>query len=306
MNAKPSKPIPPNSEFLVLGNDKEVRRENIWRDEHKKITCRNHCYICFLDILGFKELLTQNNLTELQETLEKFTKYISGSVYKRKTNADELKRSEEPNNNNNRKLKILIISDSIVITTENQSFKALATLIDRSIDFISASYKAELALRGVITKSNLLECSFMDNDSELNMNILWSAGIVKAFQQEKSLEISGCAIDPKEITVLENFLKKNPDYKNKIIKYKVPLKKDAGAENMKTEEMYMVNWLTAPFFKSSIANPTENPTDPNLENIKKAFLRTGTIENLEASVKRKLENTITLYNYLKGLTGNKK
>jgi hypothetical protein len=32
----------------------------------------------------------------------------------------------------------------------------------------------------------------------------------------------------------------------------------------------------------------------------------GTIENLEASVKTKLENTITLYNYLKGLTGNKK
>ena len=304
MNAKPLEPIPPNSEFLVLGNDKEVKRENIWRDEHRKITCKNHCYICFLDILGFKEL-AQNDLANLQEILKNFTNYISGSVYKRRTNADELKRSEEPNNNNNHKLKILIISDSIVITTENKSFKALATLIDTSIDFVSASYKAGLALRGVITKSNLLDCSFMDNDYNLNMNILWGAGIVKAFQQEKSLEISGCAIDPKEITVLENFLKKNPDYENKIIKHKVPLKKDAGTENMKTEEMYMVNWLTAPFFKSSIANPTENPPDPDLENINKAFLRTGTIENLEAPIKRKLENTITLYNYLKGLKRNK-
>jgi hypothetical protein len=293
MNAKLS-----NIEFLLLGNKEESEGEEIWRNKHRKITGRNHCYICFLDILGFKELLAQNNLTELQETLEKFTKYISGSVYKRKTNADELKRSKEGNNNNNRKLKILIISDSIVITTENQSFKALATLIDRSIDFISASYKAELALRGVITKSNLLECSFMDNDSELNMNILWSAGIAKAFQQEKSLEISGCAIDP-EITVLENFLNEFPDYKNKIIKYKVPLK------DMKTEEMYMINWLKAPFFPSFIANPTENPPDPDLENIKEAFLRTGTIENLEPSIKTKLENTITLYNYLKGLKGNK-
>jgi hypothetical protein len=109
MNAKPLEPIPPNSEFLVLGNDKEVRRENIWRDEHRKITCRKHCYICFLDILGFKEL-AQNDLANLQEILKNFTNYISGSVYKRKTNADELKRSEEPNNNNDRKLKILIIS----------------------------------------------------------------------------------------------------------------------------------------------------------------------------------------------------
>jgi hypothetical protein len=144
----------------------------------------------------------------------------------------------------------------------------------------------------------------MDNNYDLNMNILWSAGIIKAFQQEKSLEISGCAIDP-EITVLEKFLKDFPNYKNKIIKYKVPLKKDEGVENMRTEEMYMINWLTAPFFKSGIANPTENPPDPDLENIKEAFLRTGTIENLEASVKRKLENTITLYNYLKGLKRNK-
>ncbi|MFM7458487.1 MAG: hypothetical protein ACKO3R_07500 [bacterium] len=306
MNAKPLEPIPPNSEFLVLGNDKEVRRENIWRDRHRKITTINDCYICFLDILGFKEL-AQNDLTNLQEILKIFTNYISGSVYKRKTNADELKRSKEPNNNNNHKLKILIISDSIIITTENKSFKALATLIDTSIDFVSASYTAGLALRGVITKSNLLDCSFMDNDYDLNMNILWGAGIAKAFQQEKSLEISGCAIDP-EITVLENFLNKDKfrDYKNKIIKYKVPLKKDADTENMKTKEMYMVNWLTAPFFKSSIANPTENPPDPDLENIKKAFLKKGTIENLEASVKTKLQNTITLYNYLKGLTGNKK
>jgi len=299
MNAKPLEPIPTNDTFILLGNDMEKTKEDILRDEHGKITRRDYCYICFLDILGFKELLAQNKFTELQKYLEDFTRYISGSVYKRKTNADELKRSKEPNNNNNHKLKILIISDSIIITTENKSFKALATLIDTSIDFVSASYKAGLALRGVITKSNLLDCSFMDNDYDLNMNILWSAGIAKAFQQEKSLEISGCAIDP-EITVLENFLKKNPDYENKIIKHKVPLK------DMKTKEMYMVNWLTAPFFKSSIANPTENPPDPDLENIKKAFLKKRTIENLEASVKTKLENTITLYNYLKGLTGNKK
>jgi penicillin-binding protein 1A len=46
--------------------------------------------------------------------------------------------------------------------------------------------------------------------------------------------------------------------------------------------------------------------NPKLQAIaEKAFIKKGTTENLEASIKRKLENTITLYNYLKGLKRNK-
>ncbi len=279
--------IPVNSQFIVLGQDTEIIQEESWLNQKRVITDCDNCYVAFLDILGFRELLDTKNKTAkpLKKILELFTEYAGKSIYKRRNHADEL--SRHGHSSPTKPTQILMISDSIVVKTRDASYDSLAAIIDTAIDLVWAGFIAGVPLRGCITKNCLLDCNLHDDNLDLKMNIYWSQGIIDTFTFEKKMQIAGCMLLDEVKSQIPGFLKSNSQYASKLINYSIPMK-----ENI-VHEGFMLNWTQSPFFATTMGNP-DGTKDSVMEFVRQAFLR-GRDSLEEPSVKEKLENTMAFY-----------
>ena len=125
------------------------------------------CYVAFLDILGFKNLIDKANFEEIHEIFKAITNFKPNQLTK-KTNVYS-------------EIKVTVMSDSIIVYIDasiTDGFIALADVCSQ-IQFNLLNRAIPIFLRGGIAKGTLYH----------DGNILFGQGLTKAYTLENSLAV---------------------------------------------------------------------------------------------------------------------
>lgn len=139
-------------------------------------------YVAFLDILGFKQIVDNNHHQALESLYDTFSDYI---VTKTTELSDKYALHEGLG-----KVHCTIVSDSIVMWTENtnvNSFVHLSILVSK---MLVAGFMADMPLRGGISKGEITV-----KETNLGRTIFGKA-LTEAYTLETIQQWSGCVIKP--------------------------------------------------------------------------------------------------------------
>lgn len=257
-------------------------------------------YIAYLDILGFSNLIANNNdEKKLIELVKTFWEGFNKSVDESRTVSDM---GEDVKIDISR-LSFRLYSDSIIIWSEDGTYKSFRYLLGAISCLLSYGIKNGFPLRGAINYGGFIsykpkECekSFFGNDS------IYGQPIVEAVRIEKELNWSGCIIMPnawQHVAATWNKINTHTDDINDFIKryphlvwYPVPFKKSyiyAIAVNWNCEE--------------DLGKRDEgNIINSGLVEISFLTCKEYSEHSLNASVKNKMEETIRFLDYTKSLS----
>lgn len=210
-------------------------------------------YLAFLDILGFKELIENNSLEDVEELYKKFEPSILYSMAK--TNIDFLLYDKKPEGMRVAPIEItnlnsLVISDSLIIWTDDNDPNRFIQLIMTVKHHLHFSMKLGIPLRGSIT-SGQLSLKFGNHEKSPKQNsfaTILGLPLTRAYMLENKADWSGCFIDNSCIEEykkqVELSLNDNPNCANLdtlikldlLNKYLVPMKSG------QLQEFYCLNW----------------------------------------------------------------
>jgi hypothetical protein len=246
--------------------------------------------VAFLDILGFKELVEKNDhksLTGIYTTLVGINLAgLSGNNIKKDVSGGSKIDTQKISVN------ARMISDSIVLWTEDNSISSFIQIITAVRTLLKNSLVIGLPFRGAISHGEVGGITSKPITPFFKCDALFGKGIVNAYSLEGGQDWMGCIIDDtcfslyNEIKVdVEGNALLIPDFLTHIgysIRYDVPIK------NGKTYNAYVINWVSG-----------------NPDTYTEAYIRSKFAEkNKDISsiqVQTKIENTITFVNYIKNL-----
>ena len=232
-------------------------------------------YIAFLDILGFKELIENNKLQEIEElydSLQKSLLFTFAYSNPKHMGAKKLPTIVET------VLNSLVISDSIIIWTDDDDQGSFMELLFAVKYFMYFSMKSGFPLRGGISSGELVVKSGKhDKSPKFNSyTTLLGLSLTRAYIMESKSEWSGCIID--ELSV-RHFNKKLKGYESNVAdldffekmdvihSYEVPMKSGP------VKKYYAVNWthfngprLTPNEVKKGFKAHNKNVTDWAVQN----------------------------------------
>ena len=230
--------------------------------ENKENTYEN-CYVAFLDILGFKEVVEKNSHDKLSQLYKTIESYISKDIESIGIMDFPEKKSE---------IGCYFISDSIILWSQdlsNTSFMHLVSLVNR---IMVGALMSDLPLRGAVSSGPLTV-----KQSILGSTVFGN-GLTNAYILEAQQKWSGCIVDK---TIIENihkskdeisqYIENNPIFE----KYDVPLKSGSS-------EYWVLNWPLS-FVR-------------NTEELRGIF-ESNSKKSTHDSVIEKIENTITFYQH---------
>ena len=247
-------------------------------------------YVLFLDILGFKDLIEKNSMEEVEniykhqviETIgpalkDGFSSYNIPYVTQEILDGNALQDTVHGEFN------IHIMSDSIIIWTDNDLTASLIKLCAFATSFLSWCLILGVPLRGAISKGYVSEMKTYANATFQSCVV--GTGIVNAYQLEGKQNWMGCIVDKKCINELNlEVLEKinSPHEITSIVKYNVPIKGNAVSEE------YVINWVHT-IHREII--------EDNLDFFNDCFSRFN--KNIEIdAVKDKIRNTLDFYKTL--------
>lgn len=224
-------------------------------------------FTAFLDLLGFKELVLNNTHQQLNEI---FNESISRTIdFIGKTSREihqQFSLEEE--------IFILMISDSIVIWTNDVSEKSFLGIINATTYLTALCMNRGTPLRGAISLGNI---SVVKSGESMNV---FGDSIVNAYELEKKQDWSGVIVDDKCLNlgnISESKELKELLERQMLVQYNVPMKSGP------IRTYHVCNWTTM-FHNHGI----------NSEYIEKSFARHNKkIDNW--AVKTKIENTIKFF-----------
>jgi len=193
-------------------------------------------YITFLDILGYKELILNNTTEEIKSLYNKAIDFAKPKIIDFWDNQDL----------NDSEIEMSIISDSIIIWTNNDNFQSLGKILISTSNLLTAFMIAGLPLRGAIVKGELDSLNkTLGKSVDVKTPIFFGRGLTSAYSLEGKQNWSGCIVDESCLENLENKTSTGEEnvglgnyIKDKIIsKYKVPLKSGA------VKEYFVLNWV---------------------------------------------------------------
>jgi len=235
-------------------------------------------YFAFLDILGFRELVKNNRHADLVELYKRIVNYQVEfySQYSEEHAEAEKKRLREYYEPNG--LRLVNISDSIMLWTDNSREGALYEIVSAVKMIMSISMSVGIPLRGAIVKGDV---EILEQKGSLS---IIGRGLVNAYEMESSQQWSGCIIDEGIFIWLNSLNKVVANKKTNISleradwlvrKHPVPFKKGA-------RELFTVNWAEG-------SKMTE-------EEIRNSFAmhnkRIKETDEVKASIENKIENTL--------------
>jgi len=236
-------------------------------------------YIAFLDILGFKELISCNSLNTIIDIYRKIfanaDMLISDLIQMKELEADDVQ------------LSCRIISDSIIIWTSEANFNSFVKLAITTNALFHTLFILGMPLRGSIEIGELEEIN-VTNPFETGKEspVLVGSGITKAYMSEKSQNWSGCIISDDTISHFKKFKIEGPDklkFENLLEigilqKYKVPLKRG------EIKEYYVLDW---PYY--FLLSPSD-------EDIRRFFSKNNKEVN-SWEIEEKIVNTLNFIRY---------
>ncbi|AUJ70502.1 hypothetical protein [Pseudoalteromonas sp. NC201] len=143
------------------------------------------CFVAFLDVLGFQEMLNKNK----KEKLEKYFRIVEKEINNLKIANTTIKRN----------IQSIVISDSIILCVKPNSFEEIQSLRELCIAIAKIQYELmpeNIFLRGAIT--------FGQVHFDMSRHQIVGPAYVKAYKMEEDLaKFPRVILDTKLVTLLE-------------------------------------------------------------------------------------------------------
>lgn len=220
-------------------------------------------FIALFDILGFKNLVQNNDLEKVFETYDSMKKETERNLSK----------INEVSSNYSIKINYRIFSDTFFFYTSKINGKSQDAINETFEALMAACYfllrnacRFSLPLRGAMTAGELI----------VTDNIEIGIPIIDVYEKEKNQDWIGCLITEDCLKRIDN----RDSYLNQkeILRYKIPLKSG------KIKKMYALNWLRH---------------EPFIDNFDKILNHMELKAKNEWEIKRKYRNTRTFIDFLK-------
>jgi hypothetical protein len=234
-------------------------------------------YVALFDILGFKNLVENNDLAAVVKFFESFIKLIrSGKV---------LLEGHLTMDGKHHPLGYKLFSDTILLYSQDTSFDSLHNLVLYCLVLIREGLLQGIPVRGAITKGEV----FIDKD------IFIGKPIVQAHVMEQRQEWLGCWIDDVCLENLSGEERWRLDG-DMIVPYLIPLKQSEPEQSL-----WAINWTVSIYIQ-------DKQTD-TFDQIDRMFAVGSKGNECDPNVKRKKVNTQKFAGYcfsnMKGLLADK-
>jgi hypothetical protein len=195
-----------------------------------------YTFVCFLDILGFKDLVTNNSpkdLTKLYKILLQESVDEGINYWKRKDVANFKDKSE---------INSIVISDSIIIWTSDIGPTSFLKLVMTVQGILFKTMHQGIPLRGGISAGPLTILKSKNNTT------VFGIGLVNAYTLESQQDWSGCVIDDECIKIFKKLLRpKKSKKKSKVKKFTIKdlhflLKYPAPMKSGKVIDRWVFDW----------------------------------------------------------------
>lgn len=238
------------------------------------------CFVAFFDILGFKDLISNNTHSEIIKIYKETIDFLLSASLS-EVNASFKGPTEYIINSQS-------ISDSFIFWTNNTSLESFYAIFTASSMLLITSIIAGIPLRGAITTGPLFHFHGLHQYNYNSIrSVLVGKSLVNAYELEKTQDWSGCIICDQSIKLYKKNIKhineedpygiSNLIKSNLIVKYNVPL------HDNKHKEYYTVNWTLGQVFQTYHETEIEQSFQAHNKRIN------------DDKVKTKIQNTITFY-----------
>lgn len=192
-------------------------------------------FLAFFDILGFKNLRATRGSKGLYHLYKKF---IEPMVEHSAASGGKIVKLNDENlcfpNISKKSIKYKIISDSMILFTEDSSLESFHKIINSSFQLLQSGFSGSKApLRGAISYGDLI------NDQK---DIYVGSAIEDAYWNESRQVWSGCILTDNCRSYIENEKYNIP--KNIIVEYNCPMQENPKESKIKyfKEEKLVLNW----------------------------------------------------------------
>jgi hypothetical protein len=208
-------------------------------------------YISFLDILGFSDIILDNNLEGI---MEKF-KMVTGFIIPYSEFLGEWIATGNRDHQSNKKCSSFSFSDTFVLYTKDSSHESLNNIIIATFLLTRSLFAVGFPVRGALTKG--------EADYIPNTNHLIGKAIINAARLEKQQEWFGVIISP-DVLSKNNAAMLDEPTSQILAEYPVPFKNGENIPHM------VINWrlnLVAKYgTKSLLPKPFDASSDVKIEN----------------------------------------
>lgn len=261
-------------------------------------------YAAFLDLLGFKDLVSNNNHTKLERVYESFQLIIEqalagGAVVPSVRDGREIVTPDLMQT----KVHSLIISDSVLFWTDNASNRALVDILAVIWRLTSTSFFVGLPLRGAIALGHLTaRFSQANAPTQVVTTTVFGEAFVRAYELQGQQEWAGAIVDPRCLARFDAIAQAatnggaseiaKSDWLVKaglLLPYKVPGKGTVSEEGKETtpEPSWVINW------------PRAAQSGVSAETVRKAFAMHGKRVD-HAGVQAKIDHTLAFLAHASG------
>lgn len=243
-------------------------------------------YIAFFDILGFKQIVYNNDFEELSRLFDHLLRDSQTAVSGE--NFIHMNTGGIAPDLTNQKVNCLHISDSIIFWTNEAKEEDFKELVDVCYSFYWRSLQTTFPLRGCLTfgEMELKPITIKSGTGDFHSYSIIGKGIVDAYLKAESIEYAGCLLDHKAIDQVNDTLINELIYDQKICMYKVPFKNGINYEHV---------------FRPIKGNHNDVSFRNTANGIKRLFTYASKMDfdKLPESVLTKLNNKIDFANYFR-------
>ena len=243
-------------------------------------------YIAFFDILGFKEIVLNNDLKSLNNKFNDFLRESQISVSTGQT--VHLENGIIVPDLSEIKVNCIHISDSVIFWTQNQDQESFNNLLNACTTFYRRSLQMEFPLRGAIVYGEMEFTPGIINDKEQNSFSNFSLigkGLINAYLKAESLHLSACIVDQSALTKL------GESASNELIKNESLFYYNTPFNNCFSEYVHLIRPLKGVCNELFFSNRAKT--------IKENFERLMYGKPMLQSIKEKMNNTIKLLEFFR-------
>ena len=243
-------------------------------------------FIAFFDILGFKEVIYKNDISEVKRLFGTLLRETQSAVCEE--NYIDMKGWTVPDLKL-QKVNCLHISDSIVFWTNSNTEDDFIDLVNVCYTFYWRSLHTTFPIRGCLTYGeidfNSGTIKAISEATFYNYSLI-GKGLVESYLKAESIEYAGCLLDSKAIEKVKDSLINQLISEQKICMYKVPFKNGFDYQHV---------------FRPIKGNHNDVSFRNTANRIKDLFTDASKVDinNLPESVKMKLNNTIDFISYFR-------
>ncbi|NLE06466.1 MAG: hypothetical protein GX638_16905 [Crenarchaeota archaeon] len=194
-------------------------------------------FVAFLDILGYKELIKNNEHIDLTKLYDHIIPIITDHNQTNLTKIEAKNQYIDLQNNSN--VFSTMVSDSIILWSEDCTITSFVKIIDLIATILSNGVFHYFPIRGAMTTGTISGKYYNKNNSFSQLQ-LYGKPIVEAYELSESANWMGCEVAKECIEMIHE--DENLDFKELleeeyIVEYEIPKK------NGEIKVCYALNWM---------------------------------------------------------------